>query len=135
MSLRAGPRVPQPGLRLLEVVNPHTRLAQVDWWAPEQAPPQPKTVGTTVYEDFPLEDVLEYIDWNPFFQACRCTAIAILQAMTRAWAEASTGNNASSSALLPRGPSSWPHCPSFRYCNCNSGAGPSRTEKDQGWTN
>lgn len=42
--------------------------AQVDWWAPENAPPQPRKVGATVYENFPLEDVLDYIDWNPFFQ-------------------------------------------------------------------
>jgi 5-methyltetrahydrofolate--homocysteine methyltransferase len=25
-------------------------------------------LGTKVYKDFPLEDVLPYIDWNPFFQ-------------------------------------------------------------------
>ena len=36
--------------------------------APENQPPRPQLIGTKVYDDFPLEDVLEYIDWNPFFQ-------------------------------------------------------------------
>merc|ERR1712070_1144087 len=38
----------------------------VDWKA--NPPPTPKLVGTKVYDDFPLEELLPYIDWNPFFQ-------------------------------------------------------------------
>ncbi|CAG9464351.1 unnamed protein product [Pedinophyceae sp. YPF-701] len=41
---------------------------QVDWKAPENTPPVPKLVGTKVFKEFPIEDVLDYIDWNPFFQ-------------------------------------------------------------------
>lgn len=29
---------------------------------------KPKLIGTKTYIDFPIEDVLDYIDWNPFFQ-------------------------------------------------------------------
>lgn len=31
-------------------------------------PPTPNLIGTKVYEDYPLEELLPYIDWNPFFQ-------------------------------------------------------------------
>jgi len=40
----------------------------VDWSLPEYNPIRPSLLGTKVYKDFPLEDVLPYIDWNPFFQ-------------------------------------------------------------------
>jgi 5-methyltetrahydrofolate--homocysteine methyltransferase len=40
----------------------------VDWTAAENAPAQPKCVGTKVYKDFPIEEVVNAIDWNPFFQ-------------------------------------------------------------------
>ena len=42
--------------------------AQVDWSAPENAPFKPQLLGTKVWHDFPLEELLPYIDWNPFFQ-------------------------------------------------------------------
>ena len=45
-----------------------TTLPQVDWSLPENQPVKPQLIGTKVYEDFPLEEVLDYIDWNPFFQ-------------------------------------------------------------------
>merc|ERR1719446_1349480 len=38
----------------------------VDWKA--APPPTPKQIGTEVYIDYPLEELLPYIDWNPFFQ-------------------------------------------------------------------
>jgi hypothetical protein len=28
----------------------------------------PRMLGTKAYVDFPIEEVLPYIDWNPFFQ-------------------------------------------------------------------
>lgn len=36
---------------------------QVDWKAPENEPVVPKLIGTKVYENYPIEDVLDYIDW------------------------------------------------------------------------
>jgi len=45
-----------------------SKKAVVDWSAPENKPVTPKLIGTKVYDDYPLEEVLPYIDWNPFFQ-------------------------------------------------------------------
>ncbi len=48
---------------------PTRRLCvQTDWTAAENTPVKPKLIGTKTYTDFPLEEVLPYIDWNPFFQ-------------------------------------------------------------------
>ena len=36
-------------------------------WATEAPPPTPSFVGIKVLEDYPLEKLVEFIDWNPFF--------------------------------------------------------------------
>ena len=38
----------------------------VDWKAEDIA--KPKNLGITEFKDFPLADLVEYIDWTPFFQ-------------------------------------------------------------------
>ncbi|HWJ05300.1 MAG TPA: vitamin B12 dependent-methionine synthase activation domain-containing protein, partial [Steroidobacteraceae bacterium] len=38
-----------------------------DW--PSYRAPVPRTTGVQVYEDIPLEDLVRYIDWMPFFNA------------------------------------------------------------------
>lgn len=40
----------------------------MDWSAPENAPVRPAVLGTKVYLDLDIEELLPYIDWNPFFQ-------------------------------------------------------------------
>jgi len=40
---------------------------QTDWQA--YTPPQPKTLGVRRLEDYPLDLLVEFIDWSPFFQA------------------------------------------------------------------
>ena len=35
----------------------------------DYAPPAPKKTGITVFDDYPLQDLLDVIDWTPFFQA------------------------------------------------------------------
>ncbi|MGV3640830.1 MAG: methionine synthase [Adhaeribacter sp.] len=37
-------------------------------WTPEQVY-TPKFIGTKVFEDYPLSEIANYIDWTPFFQA------------------------------------------------------------------
>lgn len=37
----------------------------IDWT--DYAPPIPKKLGVTVFEDYPLEELVDYIDWTPFF--------------------------------------------------------------------
>ena len=39
-------------------------------------PVQPKLIGTCVFKDYPLQDVVAYIDWNPFFQASWLTCLS-----------------------------------------------------------
>ena len=40
----------------------------VDFTTPENTPVTPKQLGVHVLRDFPIEEVVDYIDWNPFFQ-------------------------------------------------------------------
>ena len=37
----------------------------LDW--DDYQPPRPAFIGTRVFDDFPLEDLLDTIDWTPFF--------------------------------------------------------------------
>ncbi|MEM9325460.1 MAG: methionine synthase [Bacteroidota bacterium] len=37
----------------------------IDWT--EYEPTQPKELGLTTFEDYPLEEIRKYIDWTPFF--------------------------------------------------------------------
>jgi 5-methyltetrahydrofolate--homocysteine methyltransferase len=40
---------------------------KIDWQG--YTPPKPAFLGTKVFDDYPLEDLVERIDWTPFFQA------------------------------------------------------------------
>lgn len=40
----------------------------LDFTGAEAPAAAPKQLGISVFDDYPLEDVLDYIDWNPFFQ-------------------------------------------------------------------
>jgi 5-methyltetrahydrofolate--homocysteine methyltransferase len=40
---------------------------KIDWQG--YTPPKPSFLGTKVFDDYPLEDLVERIDWTPFFQA------------------------------------------------------------------
>ena len=53
-------------------------MQQTNWKDEENTPVTPKLLGTKVFLDFPIEDVIDYIDWNPFFQVCmlRCAVMA-----------------------------------------------------------
>jgi len=42
--------------------------AAVDFTSPEHAPVTPKFCGVKALVDVPIADVIDYIDWNPFFQ-------------------------------------------------------------------
>lgn len=43
-------------------------LVQIDWKDEANKPVTPKFLGTKVIKDVAIEDVIAYIDWNPFFQ-------------------------------------------------------------------
>lgn len=40
----------------------------MDWTDPVNKPVRPNLLGNKVIKDFPIQDVVDYIDWNPFFQ-------------------------------------------------------------------
>jgi hypothetical protein len=52
------------------------KALKVDWSAPQNAPAKPRQLGTKTWLDFPIEELLPYIDWNPFFQASASCAAA-----------------------------------------------------------
>ncbi|CAD7704532.1 unnamed protein product [Ostreobium quekettii] len=54
--------------RYLTLDEARKQKVQVDWSHPDNQPVKPTLLGTKVLKDFPLKDVLDYIDWNPFFQ-------------------------------------------------------------------
>ncbi|MGI9251862.1 MAG: methionine synthase [Pseudohongiellaceae bacterium] len=46
--------------------NAQRDLADAQHWAEFTAPP-PQFLGTRIFEDYPLAELLDYIDWTPFF--------------------------------------------------------------------
>jgi len=54
------------GQKLLSIAEARKRAAKLDW---ARDPERPEFLGVKVYEDYPLEDLAEYIDWSPFFHA------------------------------------------------------------------
>ena len=53
--------------RLLTIDEARARRETFDWSA--TAAPAPTFTGTRVFDDYPLEELVEYIDWTPFFLA------------------------------------------------------------------
>jgi len=52
---------------LLPIAEARRRGLKTDW--SRYAPPAPRVPGITVLADYPLERLVPYIDWGPFFQA------------------------------------------------------------------
>ena len=52
----------------LSLPEARKRALRLDWTDAALAPRRPAQLGTRVFQDYPLEEVLPYIDWNPFFQ-------------------------------------------------------------------
>ncbi|KAJ2774496.1 hypothetical protein IWQ57_000800, partial [Coemansia nantahalensis] len=53
--------------RYLSLDEARKRALAIEWALPENQPPKPLTVGHNVYDDVDLDELLPYIDWNPFF--------------------------------------------------------------------
>ncbi len=52
--------------RLVPLADARANRLQVDWTA--SVPPVPQRPGVTVFDSWPLEDLVPRIDWTPFFQ-------------------------------------------------------------------
>jgi hypothetical protein len=55
---------------------------QIDWEDPANKPVTPKTLGVKVVRDICIESVVDYIDWNPFFQARACCIPTVVLLVT-----------------------------------------------------
>jgi len=55
----------QPRARQLSYPEAIARRPQFDWAS--YRPPRPGFLGTRVFEDFPLQELVDTIDWTPFF--------------------------------------------------------------------
>ena len=55
----------KPKQKRLDYEQAVARALKLDWEA--YTPPQPSFIGTRVFTDFPLENLLDTIDWTPFF--------------------------------------------------------------------
>ena len=53
--------------RLLTIEEARARRETFDW--PATAAPAPTFTGTRVFRDYPLDELVDYIDWTPFFLA------------------------------------------------------------------
>jgi 5-methyltetrahydrofolate--homocysteine methyltransferase len=52
--------------KLLPIAEARKNAARFDW---SKDPEKPEFLGIKVYDDFPLAELAEYIDWSPFFHA------------------------------------------------------------------
>jgi 5-methyltetrahydrofolate--homocysteine methyltransferase len=55
----------------------------VDWTDPINKPVRPSLLGAKAFMSFPIEQVLDYIDWNPFFQVRGITIRGGVRAKSR----------------------------------------------------
>jgi len=53
--------------RLVSLAKARAQKFDGDW--DNYTPPTPNTPGITVFDDYPLAELMELIDWTPFFQA------------------------------------------------------------------
>ena len=54
-----------PGKRLVPLAQARAQKFDGDW--ANRVPPVPKQPGLTVFDDFPLQELVDHIDWSPFF--------------------------------------------------------------------
>ncbi len=55
------------GSLVLSLDDARERKKKIDWETYE--PPEPNLQGVKVFEEYPLDELVDYIDWTPFFHA------------------------------------------------------------------
>ncbi|MDP9425964.1 MAG: methionine synthase [Actinomycetota bacterium] len=58
--------------RIAPLRRARANRTQVDWEG--YAPPKPNVLGVRSFEDYPLEEIRDYIDWTPFFHSWQLKA-------------------------------------------------------------
>ena len=54
-----------PGKKLVALARARAQKFDGDW--ANYIPPVPRVPGLTVFDDFPLRELVDHIDWSPFF--------------------------------------------------------------------
>ena len=54
------------GVKLVSLAAARANRAKIDW--ANYVPPRPAFIGTNTFTNYPLTDLVPYIDWSPFFQ-------------------------------------------------------------------
>jgi len=54
------------GVKLIPLAAARANRSKIDWQA--KLPSKPKFLGTRTFSRYPLEELVPYIDWSPFFQ-------------------------------------------------------------------
>ena len=52
---------------LVSIEQARENKTDIDWQ--DYQPPKPKKLGFTVFDDYPLQDLVDRIDWTPFFRS------------------------------------------------------------------
>jgi 5-methyltetrahydrofolate--homocysteine methyltransferase len=55
------------GQKSISVEKARANAVKIDW--PADRPPRPRSLGVTALKNYPLEKLVPFIDWAPFFQA------------------------------------------------------------------
>ncbi len=58
---------------MVSISEARKRRTPIEWAGSDAAPAKPEFLGAKVYEDFPLDDLVRYIDWSPFFHTWELT--------------------------------------------------------------
>src|SRR5690606_28561342 len=66
-EIRERHRNKEGGKRLVSLAHARSRAFDGGWDA--YVPPEPKQPGITVFDDYPLGELVDLIDWGPFFNA------------------------------------------------------------------
>eukprot|EP01025_Chloroclados_australasicus_P064841 TRINITY_DN871_c0_g1_i2.p1 TRINITY_DN871_c0_g1~~TRINITY_DN871_c0_g1_i2.p1 ORF type:complete len:1361 (+),score=230.72 TRINITY_DN871_c0_g1_i2:161-4243(+) len=53
--------------KYLDMATCRKKAFRVDWSDSANTPVKPNMLGTKVFKEFPISDILDYVDWNPFF--------------------------------------------------------------------
>ena len=54
-------------IRFLPLAQARDNRVPIEWEG--YTPPVPQLAGTRIFEEYPLEELIDYIDWSPFFKA------------------------------------------------------------------
>jgi 5-methyltetrahydrofolate--homocysteine methyltransferase len=57
----------QSSKKYLSLKQARANKTKIDW--DNYTPPKPNFLGTKVFDNYPIEELVDYIDWTPFFQS------------------------------------------------------------------